>query len=516
MLAKVPRWSFFFLSMVLGCFGGLWSDDADQRPPNMVFILLDDLGYGDVQCLNPQRGKIKTPCMDRLAREGMVFTDAHTSSSVCSPSRYSLLTGRYAWRTELQKGVLFGHDTAMIRPEIMTVPGLLKSKGYSTAFIGKWHVGWDWTYIDEKRTQIDFTKPVTNGPSTRGFDYSYGQIASLDIPPYVYVENDKPTAVPDRIVAESKGLAYWRKGDIAPDFKHEEVLTNFVNRGIAYIEKQSKTSQPFFLYLPLPAPHTPILPSQEFKGKSSIGPYGDFVMMVDAEIGRIDKALEMAGIAKDTLLIITSDNGCSKAADIAAMNNAGHYPSAQFRGSKSDIWDGGHRVPFIVRWPKLVTAGSSCHQLICLTDFMATCAEITRTTLPKNAGVDSVSFMSALKGKDSKDRERIGVVHHSINGNFAFRKGPWKLELTPGSGGWSQPMDAQALQHGLPDVQLYNMELDEGETKNLQAEFPEVVDQMKKELKGLIAQGRSNEGPIDKNDVEHIDMWKKGASTKKK
>ena len=458
--------------------------------PNIVYVLCDDLGYGDVHCLNPDRGKIATPNMDRLGAQGMIFTDAHSGSSVCTPTRYGILTGRYSWRSRLQNGVLMGLSPPLIAPDRMTVGSLLKRHGYATACLGKWHLGMQFA-------EKTYTEPILDGPRQHGFDYYFGITASLDMPPFVYVENDRFTAVP---TVEKKWL---RTGPAAKDFEAIDVLPTLTQKAVEYIGSHAaaaKAGTPFFLYLALNSPHTPILPTSEYEGKSGLGKYGDFVMATDGALGRVLDALDRAGVADDTLVVFTSDNGCSPAAGIEALQQQGHYPSAVFRGHKADIWDGGHRIPFIVRWPGRVKAGSRTDQLICLTDLMATCADMLHDKLPDNAGEDSVSILPALLGAD-KAPLREAVVHHSIQGMFAIRQANWKLELCPGSGGWSKPGDPQARKQGLPEIQLYDMTRDVGERVNEQSRQPEVVQRLTQLLEKYVADGRSTPGAPQKNDV---------------
>jgi arylsulfatase A-like enzyme len=474
---------------------------AAETKPNIVFIYADDMGYGDVQCLNPKHGKIATPNMDQLAAEGMVFTDAHTSSSVCTPSRYGLMTGRYNWRNERQAGVLNGFGAPLIPTDRMTVASLLKAQGYNTAMIGKWHIGMNFTKAGKAQIDVDWKGPISGGPYDLGFDYYFGISASLDMPPYIYIEND-------HFVGEcTTTKAFKRKGPAHEDFEAIDVLDDLTEKAVAYIQKQ-KASQPFFTYIALPSPHTPIVPSPEWQGKSPLGKYGDFVMQTDAVIGQIVEAVDAAGLKENTLIIVSSDNGCSKAAGIPAMEAKGHYPSAQFRGSKADIWDGGHRVPFILRWPAGIKAGTQSDQTICLTDLMATCADLVGVTLPESAGEDSVSFLPALSGQPIVST-RNGVIHHSISGHFAYRQGNWKLCLAKGSGGWTSPTEAK-MPKGSPQAQLYDLEKDPGETTNLYLTHPEVAERLLKQLEADVQRGRSTAGADSKNDTEKVKLWKSG------
>ncbi len=472
---------------------------AAADKPNILYILADDLGYGDVSALNPDRGKVATPNLDKLAAQGMTFTDAHSSSSVCTPTRYSILTGRYAWRTRLVSGVLGGDSPPLIAPDQLTVAQLLKQQGYRTACFGKWHLGVEWARwadAEAKKAhpgwQFDFSQPLTQGPTTRGFDTFYGISASLDMPPFGFIENDHLTAPPTAV------KKWVRKGPAVPGFEAMDVLPALTRRTVETLGKFADGEKPFFIYLPLASPHTPILPTPEWQGKSGLGPYGDFVMQTDACVGEVLAALEKNGLAENTLVIFTSDNGCSPAADIEGLEKQGHFPSGAFRGAKADIWEGGHRIPFLVRWPGKVKAGTTCATTTCLSDFMATAAAITGAELPPDAAGDSFSVLPDLLGTGKSARPT--TVHHSINGQFAIRDGAWKLEFCPGSGGWAAPGDIEARKQGLPALQLYDVAKDIGETRNVQAGNPEVITRLTAELEKLVAVGRSTPGPELKND----------------
>lgn len=488
----------------------VFSSCAQQQPqeakkPNIVFIFADDMGYGDVSALN-ENSKIKTTNIDRIANEGVVFTDAHSSSSVSTPSRYGVLTGRYNWRSDLKSGVLMGYNKALIAPDRRTIASVLRDQGYQTACIGKWHLGWDWNNIEAGQDSVDFSKPISNGPTTRGFDYFYGIIASLDMAPYVYVENDMPTALPDRVTVND-GMKYWRKGPTASDFDHEQTLPNFINRAVDYIHDKSKEDKPFYLYLPLPAPHTPILPIKEYQGKSGLNPYGDFVLMVDDMVGKVMKALKDAGVDDNTILVFSTDNGCSPQAKFDELQEKGHYPSYIYRGHKADLFDGGHRIPCVVRWPAQVKP-HTVSQTVCLTDFFATFAAVADYRLKDSEGEDSYNILPLLLNEKESNVIREATVHHSINGDFTIRKGEWKLLLSPGSGGWSFPRpgtDDDVIKT-LPLVQLYNMKDDPAETKNVYAEHPEIVKELKELMIKYVREGRSTPGVPQKNDGPEV--WK--------
>jgi arylsulfatase A-like enzyme len=479
--------------------------------PNIIVVLADDHGYGDVSAYNPQ-SKIPTPHLDRLASGGMRFTDAHTSSGVCTPTRYSLITGRYHWRTKLQSGVLGGFSTPLIAKDRLTVAGMLAQKGYHTACFGKWHLGMNWPLkiggvADDKgdfgkpfpnADKVDYTRPIQDGPVDRGFHHYYGISDSLDMPPFVWINDRLPTEI-------ATATKTWiRTGPAGPKFEAVDVQGGIFDHTISFIKERrdaAKAGQPFFAYVPLASPHTPIVPRAEFTGKSGINAYADFVLQVDADMGRLMKALDDEGLAEDTILIYTSDNGCSPMANIEELQAAGHQPSHIFRGHKADLYEGGHRVPFIVRWPAKVKAGSVSDQLVGQLDLMATFAELTGVTLPATAGEDSVSFLPVLTGTASAPI-RSSIVSQSINGSFAIRDGQWKLALCPGSGGWSAPRPGKDDHSKLPPFQLYDLSKDPGETTNLADQHPDRVASMKAVLEKLIADGRSTPGATQANDVE--------------
>lgn len=486
--------SLLIVSVGILSHGGVLAADAPAKKPNIIYILCDDLGYGDVKCLGGDRCKIATPNIDRLAAGGMIFTEAHSSSSVCTPTRYGVMTGRYNWRTKLQSGVLMGYHPPLIAKDRLTVPALLKQSGYATACIGKWHLG---MAIDEKNPQA----AIGEGPTTRGFDSFFGISASLDMPPFAFIENTRFTEAP------TAQKAWLRKGAAAPSFEAIDVLPTLTRKAVDFIGQRAKEEAPFFLYLPLPSPHTPIVPTQEWQGKSGLSPYGDFVMQTDWSVGQVMEALDKAGIAENTLIMFTSDNGCSPAAKIDELQEKGHFPSELRRGHKADIWDGGHRVPFIARWPAKIKAGTRTDQLACLTDLMATSAEIAGAKLPETAGEDSVSLVSIFSGTATAP-VREAVVHHSIRGVFAIRQGQWKLELCTDSGGWSKGSVNDA------PGQLYDMSKEVGEQKNEYNQHPEIVAKLTALLEKYVAEGRSTPGVAQTNDVP-VNIVKKAGEKKK-
>jgi arylsulfatase A-like enzyme len=499
-------------------------------------------GYGDASCLNPE-GKIKTPNIDRLASEGMKFTDAHSSSAVCSPSRYSVLTGRYNWRSTLQRGIVGVYGDPLIAADRLTVPGFLKQHGYHTACIGKWHLGQGWDFDADTGTfcphsnyaasctgpdgardatpaqramwREAFARPTTGGPTTRGFDYYFG-VDVPNWPPYCFIENDRTVGIPsewlpERLLGDNQGSI---AGPAMPYWHFEQLLPTWAKKAEDYVKERAEADEPFFLYLPMTSPHTPLSVNKPFIGKSGLNNlYADLVIETDDVFGRVLDSLERHGVAENTLVIFASDNGCAHYVGAredgggsceSAMEPQGHFPSGPYRGYKSDAWDGGHRIPCIARWPGVIAPGTECRELVCLSDLMATCAEIVGDTLPDSAGEDSVSMLPLLH--EAGTNNRTTVVHHSIDGKFAIRDGRWKLLLCPGSGGWTHN-DAEAARAGLPLVQLYDMQVDPGETRNLKAEQPDKVNELLSLLKTYVATGRSTPGAPQANDV-HVDIWK--------
>ncbi len=489
--------------------------NSNNKKPNIIYILTDDLGIGDLSFYN-ENSKIVTPNIDKMGAEGMKFTDAHTSSSVCTPTRYSIITGRYNWRTPLKSFVLWGDSPMLIKENRLTVAQLLKNNGYQTATIGKWHMGLNWSMKEGSKEyeyfsnikdrfnpdQIDYSKPLKKGAVNLGFDYSYMISASLNMPPFVYIENDKVVKEPLKI---SEGLrkdnpyAYWIKGDISDDFDHEQVLPVFVKKAQAYIAEKAKEDKPFFLYLPLAAPHNPILPIAPWKGKSNINPYADFVVMIDDLMGDLFKTIKDSGIEENTIVIFTSDNGCAANANIGVLKEKGHNPSYIYSGIKGSILEGGHRVPFLVKWPKGIKPNSICNETICTTDFMATCAELVNYKLKDNEAEDSYSMMPLLNQKKGFQREE--TIHHDKAGVFAIRKGDWKLvvEPTKADSGTSKKKKAKGGSDTFENI-LYNLKNDSKEIKNVANENPDKVNELKALLIKQIVEGRSTPGKAQKND----------------
>jgi arylsulfatase A-like enzyme len=472
--------------------------------PNLIYILADDMGYGDVSALN-EKCAFKTPAFDGICARGLAFTDAHASSAVCTPSRYSILTGRYNWRSRLKTSVLGGYSRALIEENRMTVASLLRSQGYRTAAIGKWHLGMDFAGNLEEAPQhaavsgVDYQGRIQNSPIEKGFDYFYGISASLDMPPYIYIENDRFTALPVRDT-EDTGKRFWRKGPTAEDFVHAEVLPRLTEKALSLIDQWA--GSPFFLYFPLPAPHTPILPSEKFQGKSGVNEYGDFVLMCDDVAGRIIQKLKEKGIEDNTIVVFTSDNGCSPMADFPELARFGHNPSYHFRGHKADIYEGGHRIPLLIQWPEFISPGKICNETVCLSDLMATLADYLGLSLPENSGEDSVSNLPLWKDPVSGP-VRGETVHQSINGSLSIRQGEWKLEMCPGSGGWSAPKPGEEAPD-TPRFQLYHLGTDIGERRNLINEQPQLFGTLRKRLAEIVRLGRSTPGTPQKNNGESV------------
>ncbi len=454
--------------------------------PNIVLILADDLGWGDPGCY--ERGSVvPTPNMDRVASQGLRFTDMHSPSSVCTPTRYGVLTGRYCWRTSLKSGVYGGSSTNLIDPVRLTLPDVLRQAGYRTAGVGKWHLGLG----EGKRT--DWSQPLRPGPIDHGFDSFFGIPASLDMAPYVWVIDDRLRLPADTTVERSghrrqEGGGFWRAGAASADFRHIEVLPRCASRAEELIERwgREEPESPFFLYLALSAPHTPWLPTESFQGRTEAGYYGDFVAQVDHVIGRVLEALERSEQAQETIVIVTSDNGSHW--PVGDIKKFGHDANGGWRGQKADIFEGGHRVPFLVSGPG-IPAGEVREDLACLTDLLATAAAITGTEPSADSGEDSFDLSPLLFESDG-EFERSDCVHHSLDGMFAVRKGPWKLIEGRGSGGFTAPKREKVAQ-GEASGQLYHLVDDPSEKKNLWLDEPDVVAELQALLDQRRASGRS-------------------------
>ncbi len=491
--------------------------------PNIVFIMADDMGYGDLGCYNPD-SSIPTPNMDKLAAEGLRFTDAHSSSSVCTPSRYSVITGRYCWRTSVSEGVIGGYSPPLIEPERPTVASLLKKQGYHTACIGKWHIGS--TFHDkagaptDREDKVDFTQPVAGGPTALGFDYAYYNAGcGTCAPPYGFIKND-------RFVGDSffyydcAGIAYdMSSGMMAKGWVTRDADVIIAKKATAYIEERAKSKDPFFLYLAPNAPHEPCAEATvpEFaRGKSKAGHRGDLVWLFDWIVGQVVETLEKTGQAENTLLIVTSDNGALPGDSVfgadgkrVLANRArrefeyachGHKSCGDLRGYKAHIWEGGHREPLIARWPGKIAPNAISDQLICLSDFMATCAAIAGSRLPSPSAEDSYDMLPVFLGKADRP-VRDALVHHSSFGVFSVRQGNWKAIFDcADSGGWPTPRGTHP-QPGSPG-QLYDIGVDPAEQHNLWSDRQDVVSRLSDLLDRYKETGRSAPSPSKWVDAE--------------
>jgi len=464
--------------------------------PNIVFVLADDLGYGDVQVLNA-RSRVPTPNLNRLARQGMTFTDAHSPSAVCTPTRYGALTGRYCWRSRLKRGVLNGYSVPLLEPGRLTVAGILRANGYHTSVVGKWHLGLG--FQKGADGQIDYAKPVTDGPNEHGFDDSFIIPASLDFPPYVYIENGRVIELPSIDQPAVKFPGFLRRGPRQPGLVMDDCLDDLTRRAAAVIRERARKEPPFFLYFPLTAPHKPVQPHPRFIGKSGLGLYGDFVMQVDWTVGQVMESIDSAGIGKNTLLIFTSDNGSFMRrlgpeekedhvsdATIQAYNETHHTANGELRGTKADVWEAGHRVPFFARWPGVIAAGSTCDKPTAHVDLFATCAEIAGAKLPDDAAEDSFSWLPLFRGGDWA-KPRAPVINHSAAGMFALRSGKWKLVAGDGSGGREAPKGKPFQK----PFMLFDLQADVGEQNDLAKAKPKLVERLTARLEEIRRNGRS-------------------------
>ena len=512
---------------------------AELGLPNVVFILADDLGIGDVKCFGRERCQIETPAFDRLAREGMMFTDAHATASVCVPTRMAIMTGRYPWRFQAPRpSGPWGFLNPRIAPTVHNLGSLMQSAGYRTGYVGKWHLG-TLMQTDDGKNQgpknVDYTKPLEMGPGNYGFDFSYVLPGSLDMYPYVFVRNNEFLGP---VTARRGWSAFNRVGPAAEGFEDYQVLDSFSAEAEKFITASASAAgtppQPFFLYLALTAPHTPVSPSPAFQGRSQLGLYGDFVIETDNCVQRVLRALDSHGLANNTLVIATSDHGAALYAgnirqathgQLKELEKVGHYSSGIYRGYKFSAYEGGLRVPFVARWPGLVRPGSTCDRLVGLNDLMRTLSEITGQELPGEAGPDSISFLPLLKDAAAA-ATRSSLVMRSTSA-FVVRENNWKLALCPGSGcvgrygnvpaqadAWRaalaqfgrSPRNADELKNA-PFVQLFDLAADAGEASNLAAERPDTVRRLIALLDRQIANGRSTAGPPLNNDKQHVNYF---------
>lgn len=483
-----------------------------MKKPNIIYILADDMGYGDMGCNNPA-SRIPTPHLDALASQGVRFTDAHAGSSICTPSRYNILTGRYAWRSRLKQGIVWEWDSPLIEPDRVTVAEWLRGKGYTTHCLGKWHLGWEWktregtvageelpfgVFNQAARAQraamaerIDYGASIGGGPTHRGFDTYFG----VDVPnftPYTWFENDHVTAAPS---IPKPPEMYGHAGHIVPGWKLEAMIPEFTRRAVELIEQADK---PFFLFFALTSPHAPVCPNPAFHGRSGAGKYGDFVCEVDWVVGEVVAALERSGQRDNTLLVFTSDNGpepnpCDFEGAYELARCTGHFSMGDFRGVKRDTWEGGHRVPLIVSWPDGFTPNRTCDHLVCLGDWMATCADLLGAPLPEGAGEDSISMMPLLRETDGPRRKHL--IHHSGRGTFAIRKGDWVY--IDGHGGDNREpdwwKDARSYDDETGPGALYNLREDHQECRNRYRDCPDIVRDLRTILRS--EQGRQPTPP---------------------
>ncbi len=477
--------------------------------PNIVIILADDFGVGNIQAHYPDN-KIATPHLDKLSTESMRFTDAHSGSAVCTPTRYGLLTGRYAWRTRLQEWVLACYEPPLIAEERLTLPEMLQDQGYSTACIGKWHLGWNWagpqpSTMEEvsnilRTKQWDYTKPMADGPTTRGFDYYFGTHVP-NFPPFTFIKNDRlveqPTARFEYNRADGTFMPQqFDDNPMAPGWEFDQILPTITRKAVEYIHEQADEEQPFFLYFPMTSPHTPLVPSDEFKGKSGIALVADFIMETDWSVGQLLKALDDTGNTNDTLVIFTSDNG-HLPQEWDLLTAAGHRPSGNYRGRKADIWEGGHRVPFMVRWPGKVEAGKESDDLLSLNDVFATCADLLGTDLESDVAEDSLSFLSTLV--ETTDRShRKSIVAHSVGGEFAYIEDGWKLVYR------NQHANRNECRGDPRIVELYHLANDLSESRNLVAQEPEKLAYLDGRLRETVSRGSSRPGAQSANDTNVV------------
>ena len=454
---------------VIGLLTGLYGEGAN---PNIVLILADDLGHGDLSCNNPN-SKIPTPNLDRLASEGINFSDAHTPSGVCSPTRYGLLTGRYAWRTRLQKGVLRGSSPPLIEKNRLTLAGMLTANGYATAAIGKWHLGRTWPLLDNTREvvpeNIDWDKPAIYSPLDAGFTYYFG----LAKPAWAFMENRRvlvePTEkfdlrhLPAKIIGPNNN-----RGFREPGFTFEKMIPAWVEKTNAFIRKNAEAEKPFFVYFAPICPHRPINPNQEFHGKSDCGVFGDFVVELDTAVGKLLQTLEQSGVSKSTLVIFTADNG-AETNTYEHIEKFDHWSSNGRRGCKRDLYEGGHRVPFMARWPGQIPSGTQSDEIICLTDIMATTAAIVGYDLPPNSAEDSYNILPALRAEKMGQPIREATVHHSASGKFAIRQGDWVYIDAPSGADNREPrhvLESLGVQSHEEQAELFNLVEDPNQTTN--------------------------------------------------
>lgn len=502
-------------ALAVGCCGE--DTIANNTKPNVVIIYADDMGYGDISCQNPL-SKIETPNIDKFAREGLRFTDAHSSCGVSSPSRYALLTGNYHWRRMTSIVGAFGESEFV--PNEMTMPRMFAAKGYKTAMVGKWHLGWNWDSVltpearelranskfssnDEKQkrtkyklSDFDWSQPFTGGPIDIGFDYYYGD-GTINFPPYCWIENDHVVTPPTFNVSELgyvpiEGGGSLREGPAAVDWNPQQVLPTLTRKAVEIIEQQSE-DEPFFLYFALNAPHAPILPADEFVGKSKAGYYGDFVVQVDDVLRQVEEALKRKGLSENTIVIFSSDNGAERY-NYERIERFGHNSTESLRGVKRDLWEGGHRIPFIIKWQGVIEPNQVSEELISQVDLMATFADIISFETPNDAAVDSYSLRSVFSGEKSPRKD---VVHHTSGATYGYRSGDWVLinnhtgSISPVPQSYLDRYNYTENQKGSTKHILYNIKEDKAQHVDLSTKYPERVEAMNKILTKYQSEGRS-------------------------
>jgi arylsulfatase A-like enzyme len=512
---------FVFLFLFFN-FSATYAQHSANQHPNIVIILADDMGYGDVSSNNPY-ARTRTPNIDKMAERGVIFTDAHSGGAVCTPSRYGLLTGRYFFRVP-KHSAYWGYLPPLIESGRETIGSLMQRSGYTTACIGKWHLGVNWKLKDNTKPQIlnlkklgftntDFSRNISGGPNSLGFDYSFILPASLDMPPYVFVKNNKvidpeimltadryPNTLEKTVQAWDRKYTgiddiywergvWWRNGEMSKSFRIENCLDTIVSEGINFIKNQVKSNpqKPFLLYLPLSGPHTPWMPNDKFKGKTSLGTYGDFILQIDNVVEQVNSTLKSLKIDENTIVIFSSDNGAPWAEDDNQIY--GHQSNWSNRGQKGDIWEGGHHIPLIIRWPSKITKGFTYPHTVSLVDLLATFSELTDEPIQKPYGEDSFSFYKVLSGR-SEDPVRDNIIYISSGGRLAIKKDDWKFIDGLGSGGFTSPAKLNPVKGG-PKGQLYNLKSDPLESNNLYLRNPEKVKELSDLLDKLKMQGFS-------------------------
>ncbi len=487
---------------IIACLALLSAALPAAGKPNIVILYADDMGYGDLRANHPE-SKISTPHLDKLAASGMRFTDAHSSSGICTPSRYAMLTGRHHWRDF--HSIVGSFGPPVFKQDRLTLPAMLKAEGYHTACIGKWHLGWDWDAIRKPGTarnslrhkDFDWSRPVPGGPLDRGFDHYFGDDV-INFPPYAWIENDRFPKAPDTglkaILPEKPKEGSWecRPGPARSDWNFHDNLPEITRRAEDFVRSRKGQEQPFFLYVPFPSPHAPIIPTEDFEGKSGAGPFGDYVAQTDDACGRILAALAESGLEDNTVVVFSSDNG----AEVYAYERErkyGHWSSGPFRGIKRDIYEGGHHVPMVVRWPGVTKPGSVSGALLCQVDLMATFAALTGYELPPASAEDSHDFLPYLRGEGKAPR--TALVHNTYQDIYAIRRGDW-LFIEAASGEARPAPEDWKKKHAIPpedslETELYNLKDDPGQRHNLSASRPETVQELRKLLARIRTQGHS-------------------------